>query len=252
MPAIPAALRRSARLAVLAAALGAALAACAPVTVTTAPRPGAPAPAPVAPVTDRIPRSEAVANFAAVVRRVEPVAERVCREQAPRGTNCDLRIVVDDRPGLPANAFQTRNRQGDPIVGFTLALIADARNRDELAFVLGHEAAHHIAGHIDRGNAAAQAGGVLGAVVANAAGLGRSESQQLARAGALVGSRRFGQSAELEADALGTRIAIRAGFDPLRGALFFNRLPDPGDRFLGTHPPNARRLETVRRVAGGL
>ena len=252
-PGGPLARARRARLGALALIAAALSSACAP--LPPPPPAGRPAPrveVPAAPVPDRIPRGEARANFAAVVRRVEPVAEQVCRERAARGTNCDLRIVVDDRPGLPPNAFQTRDRQGNPIVGFTVALIADARNRDELAFVLGHEAAHHIAGHIDRGNAAAQAGGAFGAVLAGAAGLGRAESQQLARAGALVGSRRFGQSAELEADALGTRIAARAGYDPLRGALFFNRLPDPGDRFLGTHPPNAARLDTVRRVAAGL
>ena len=240
----------SRRLGAAALLLAAGLAACAPLPP---PAPRAPVPeTPRAAVPDRIPANEARANFAAVVRRVEPVAEAVCRERAARGTNCDLRIVVDDRPGLPPNAFQTRDRRGDPIVGFTSALIADARNRDELAFVLGHEAAHHIAGHIDRGNAAAQAGGAFGTVLAGAAGLGRAEAQQLARVGALVGSRRFGQSAELEADALGTRIAARAGFDPVRGAAFFDRLPDPGNRFLGTHPPNAARLDTVRRVAAGL
>ena len=80
-----------------------------------------------------------------------------------------------------------------------------------------------------------RAGGAFGAVLAGAAGLGRAESRQLARAGALVGSRRFGQSAELEADALCTRIAARAGYDPLRGALFFSRLPARGT---GSSAPN--------------
>jgi len=40
----------------------------------------------------------------------------------------------------------------------------------------------------------------------------------------------------------------RAGYNPVRGAQFFTRIPDPGNRFLGTHPPNAQRIETVRRV----
>ena len=31
-------------------------------------------------------------------------------------------------------------------------------------------------------------------------------------------------------------------------APFFDRLPDPGDRFLGTHPRNSQRKETVARV----
>ncbi|HAB36898.1 MAG TPA: peptidase M48, partial [Rhodobacteraceae bacterium] len=33
---------------------------------------------------------------------------------------------------------------------------------------------------------------------------------------------------------------------------FFNRIPDPGNRFLGTHPPNSQRIATVERTAAGL
>jgi hypothetical protein len=75
-------------------------------------------------------------------------------------------------------AFQTMDRSGRPIVGFTLARIADARNADE--------------------------------------------------------------------------IALMAGYDPVLGAAFFSRLPDPGDRFLGTHPPNAERQAEVARVVARL
>ena len=57
--------------------------------------------------------------------------------------------------------------------------------------------------------------------------------------GAQVGARSYSKDFELEADALGTVITHRAGFSPLKGAAFFTRIPDPGDRFLGTHPPNA-------------
>ena len=74
-------------------------------------------------------------------------------------------------------------------------------------------------------------------------------AQQL---GAVVGARRYSQEFELEADALGTVIAARAGFDPVRGAQFFFRLPDPGNRILGTHPPNAERVEIVNQTAAAL
>ena len=67
-----------------------------------------------------------------------------------------------------------------------------------------------------------------------------------------VGARSYSKNFELEADALGTIITARAGYDPLRGAEFFARIPDPGDKFLGTHPPNASGLDTVRRTAAGL
>ena len=45
--------------------------------------------------------------------------------------------------------------------------------------------------------------------------------------------------------------AHEAGYDPRIGALYFARIPDPGDRFLGTHPPNADRQRVVAEVAAG-
>lgn len=195
--------------------------------------------------------AQAARSFVEVVRTVEPVAEQECRERT-QGVNCDFNIVVDDRPGQPANAFQTLDRQGRPIVAFTLALIADARNPDELAFVLGHEAAHHIEGHIDRQQQNAVAGAVIFAGLAALSGGGSDAVRRAQQVGAEVGARTYSKEFELEADALGTIIAARAGYDPLRGAAFFNRIPDPGDKFLGTHPPNAERIATVRRVAASL
>ena len=194
------------------------MAACVPVAAP-APQPtltAPPAPAPVAP-------RKAAQNFVQVIARVEPVAEAVCRETT-RGVPCDLKIVVDDRPGLPANAYQTLDAQGRPIVAFTAALIADARNTDELAFVLGHEAAHHIAGHIPRAQETAQAGALVAGVLASVSGADPRAIQQAQRMGAALGARSFSKEFELEADRLGTIIAYRAGFDPLRGAEFLTNL----------------------------
>ena len=205
-----------------------------------------------APVATRPSPEDAAENFFAVVADVEPVAEQLCREQAPEGLSCDFVIVVDDRPGVPVNAFQFRGPDGRPVVGMTLPLIAEARSRDELAFILGHEAAHHIAGHLERQRAGAAIGAGAGRQLALERGADAATTEELIRLGAFVGARRFGPPFELEADALGTVIAARAGYDPVAGAEFFARLPDPGDRFLGTHPPNAARLDTVRRVAAGL
>ncbi len=191
-------------------------------------------------------------NFTSVVARVEPVAEAACRARLPRA-NCDFQIVVDDRLNQGVNAFQTLDRNGRPIIGFTIGLIADARNVDELAFVLGHEAAHHIEGHIPQTQRQAQAGAIAGALLGALIGGGdQTLIEQGMNVGGFVGARRFSQDHELEADALGTVIAARAGYDPVRGSAFFSRIPDPGDQFLGSHPPNAARIETVRRVAAGL
>ncbi|MFC6637130.1 M48 family metalloprotease [Sulfitobacter sp. JBTF-M27] len=212
--------------------------------------PSAPA-TPASASTPTLSASQAARSFVRVVRTVEPVAERECRART-QGVNCDFHIVVDDRPGQPANAFQTIDRQGRPVVAFTLALIGDARNEDELAFVLGHETAHHIAGHIERQQQNAVAGAVIFSGLATLAGGGSEAVRTAQRLGAEVGARSYSKDFELEADALGTIITARAGFNPLRGAEFFTRIPDPGDKFLGTHPPNASRIDVVRRTVNGL
>ena len=230
------------------------LAGCAPVVPPPAPAPAAAAPktAPsAAAAADRLPPREAARAFARVVERVEPVAEALCRSEGVV-ENCDYRVVVDDRRDAPPNAFQTVGRGGRPVVGLTLALIADARNEDELAFILSHEMAHHVAGHLDLARQGALEGQALGEAIGRARGLDARGVREFARAGAFIGARRFGPAFELEADALGTVIADAAGYDPVRGSAFFQRIPDPGDQFLGTHPPNAERIETVRRVAAGL
>ncbi|WP_432254690.1 M48 family metallopeptidase [Limimaricola sp. AA108-03] len=254
------------RLTLLALAAGLGLSACAPPVVvatgpqrtTTVTRPGTPAPTQVTVskgpgvVADPDAARIAARNFVRVVERLEPVAEQVCRANAPQ-LDCDFRIVVDDRPGQPANAYQTRDAQGRPILAFTVALLGEVRNADELAFVLSHEAAHHIAGHLDRQSRNAAIGATVFGQLASGLGGGNADVVRTAQQiGAGVGARSYSKDFELEADALGTTIAKRAGYDPVNGAQFFLRIPDPGDTFLGTHPPNAQRMEIVRRTAAGL
>jgi len=198
-------------------------------------------------------RSAAAAeqSFNRMVARMEPVAERICAERLGN-SKCDFRISVDTRANQPANAFQTVDGNGRPILVFTTALIREARNDDELAFILGHEAAHHISGHLSRTRDSAVAGAVLGGLLATLAGIDPSAIGTAQDLGATVGARRFSKDFELEADRLGTIIAFRAGYDPVRGAAYFGRIPDPGNRFLGTHPPNADRIDAVRRTMAGL
>lgn len=191
----------------------------------------------------------AVRQFVEVIEAVEPVAEAECRAGAPRA-NCDFRIVVDDRPNLPPNAYQTLDDTGRPIVAFTIPLIVEVRNRDEMAFILAHEAAHHIEGHLSRQRQNANVGAAVFGQVAGLIGGSNPDAIQAAQEfGAALGARTYSKDFELEADALGTVIAARAGFNPVRGADFFFRIPDPGNTFLGTHPANADRVAVVQRTA---
>ncbi len=134
----------------------------------------------------------AAVNFLTVVQRVEPVAEAYCRAQHV-AHRCDFQIVIDDRPHQPANAFQTVDKAGRPIIAFSLALIADARNADEIAFVLGHEAGHHILGHIPKQEQTALSGAMMAGILAAASGAGRmrfSRRRSWGRALRRVSSRR--------------------------------------------------------------
>jgi predicted Zn-dependent protease len=214
-----------------------------------------PIPFPTAPIST--PRSgpltprAAATNFLTVVNRVEPMAEAYCRAQNTT-QNCDLQIVIDDRPGQSANAFQTLDTAGRPIIAFNLALIADARTPDEIAFILGHEAGHHIAGHIPRQKQSAQTGAILASVIAAATGAGQAQTEQLQQMGAGLAAQQYSKEFELQADAIGTEIAFDAGYDPILGAAFFDRLPDPGDEFLGSHPGNAQRKAVVAQTMARL
>ena len=171
------------------------IAACAPVpmdpvTLPTGPY-GAPQsqPAPVL-TNDGTPQSTA-RMFVAVMRRMEPAVERECLQRRTQPINCDFQFVVDDRPGQEANAFQTIDASGRPIIGFTLSLIAQTRNGDEIAFVVGHEASHHILNHLDRKAGAAAAGAVILGSIASVYGNNQEAIETAQRIGASVGSRYY-------------------------------------------------------------
>ncbi|WP_226936614.1 M48 family metallopeptidase [Pseudogemmobacter faecipullorum] len=193
------------------------------------------------------------APLSLVVARVEPVMEQICRERV-KNRDCNFVIAVDDEPGQAANAFQTLDPSGRPVVVFTSALLNMAQNLDELAFVLGHEAAHHIEGHIPRRQDQAATGAILVGILGQSAGLSGAELARVQEIGAGLAAQQYSKAFELEADGLGAEIALYAGFDPQRGAAFFARLPDPGDKLLGSHPANAERQAVVaarvRRLTG--
>ncbi|WP_417271008.1 M48 family metallopeptidase [Celeribacter sp.] len=231
-------------------AFGVALGLSACVTPVSTPPSSTPQPS-ASPVSTAGSKGVTVSQFTSVVARMEPVAEAECRARAPQA-NCDYKILVDRRADAPANAYQSVTESGQPTITFTVALIADVHNVDELAFVMGHEAAHHIRGHLGRTQDTAVAGAVIGGLLGAALGADAQSLQTLQNLGATVGSRTYSKAYELEADQLGTIIAARAGFNPVRGAQYFARIPDPGDQFLGSHPPNAQRIETVKRTMANM
>jgi len=192
-----------------------------------------------------------MATMRQIVARVEPIGEQICRDTR-RVSNCDFKIEVDTSTPDVVNAYQTQEKDGRPLVVFSMGLLKTAKNTDEVAFVLGHEMAHHISGHIDQRRGSAGLGGlILGGLVAYSGGSAQGIDSAF-DLGAAVGSRIYSKEHELQADEIGTLITHYAGFYPVRGSKFFIRIPDPGDEFLGSHSPNAARIDRVNRTIARL
>lgn len=127
-------------------------------------------------------------------------------------------------------------------------------NRDEIAFVLGHEMGHVIKRHainrlmassaISAGITRLPVGGVLGAPIRNLA--------------ATLLNQGYSQDQELEADALGTRLAKCAGYEPRAGQRLLTRMQTmPSEAWLLTsyfssHPPVDLRLRHMEQVTKSL
>lgn len=220
---------------------------------------------------------ETVALYQRVVAAVEPVAEEVCREQNPELADsiaCDFEIGLWPDASAPPNAFQTLD--GDrPVIAMTLSFMDVVRNDDELAFVIGHEAGHHISEHLVKKRQQQVAGAILMGVLAGAAyglagggsGYGGALSyqdeqniQNMMTLGAVGGGAAYSQGYELEADHVGAYIAQRAGYDPELGVRIFARLgaddtntpPEGSAAFWSTHPNSPERIATVRRTVAEL
>ena len=207
---------------------------------------------PISPEPRQVSEQQA-SDIAAVAARVMPIATEMCMEMRP-GLDCNYQVLVHPDPSAPMNAFHTVDRSGRPLIVFTERMIAEFANQDEMAFVIGHEAAHHIGRHIPQRQQSAMVGGVLAGVVAAAiagdsVGGSSDTVDSAVRFGSMVGGRIYSKEHEIEADRIGAMITELAGFDSVVGVGLFHRLPDPGNRFLGSHPPNSQRVEAVRQVA---
>ena len=186
--------------------------------------------------------------FRTISETVSKEARAECLRQG-RVKNCDFTILVDVNPRAPVNAFQTLNEDDQPVIIVTRSMIDSVQNQDEIAFVLGHEAAHHVLGHIDQQSKNARESAAIFNELGKLYGEEGESLERSQKLGAQVGVQVNVKAFELEADQLGTIITHSAGYNPLIGARYFDRLPDPGDQFLGSHPPNAARVQIVRDTA---
>ena len=191
-------------------------------------------------------RANGVAAYQRVTRRIEPVAEKICRQfsQDLPPKFCDFLVRVDENTKSPPNAFQTIGRDGRPIITFNVNMLRSVRNDDEIAFIMGHEAGHQIARHLLQKRSNANAGAIIGALVVGSLGGNPMDGANL---GGAIGGRSFSKQFELEADRIGAHIAVRAGYNAILGAKSFARTGG-SNSLLSTHPPGIDRFNVVRQT----
>jgi Zn-dependent protease with chaperone function len=168
---------------------------------------------------------------------VQPVLTRLI------ATNQIAKPMVSRVLAMPAlNAFALPYTT----IVLTQSLVEFCRDeRDQLAFVLGHEAAHIHLGHAkERANANALAGVLR---INPLLGMGLK----------MLFDRAFSREQEYEADRLAVTMCARAGYSPRAAAVFLTRLgaftSSTGSvaQLLSTHPPLPERIGQLRGVFGG-
>jgi Zn-dependent protease with chaperone function len=120
---------------------------------------------------------------------------------------------------------------------------------DEVATIMGHEAAHAVLEHAREQmgkNFATETGLRLGAALL---GLG-SVGDMAAQMGSQLLSLTFSRDDESEADALGLVMSARAGYDPRAGVTLWKKMmAGSGGRsppkILSTHPTSAERIQDI-------
>lgn len=184
---------------------------------------------------------------------VRQVGLRVATASVPGSRPQDWTITVLNSP-VP-NAMATPGGY----IYITRGMLAMINNEAELASILGHEAGHIAARHSDKRQSRATIGalGTLAAAV-----LGGGQVAQLANLGANAWVAGFSRSQENDADTLGMRYAISAGYDPRAAATMLAALDRIAavegkasmerrgvNSFFSTHPVTAERVQRVARQA---
>lgn len=161
------------------------------------------------------------------------------------------RFAFETIQGAEPNAFALPGG----FIFVTQSLIDLCRNnQDEVAFILGHEMAHVIRGHaMDRIvshsaiNIASRVTSVRGPL-----------SGWLKRVGVQFLESAYSRDMEREADRLGVRLVVAAGYDPKGGAKLFARLAElhsHGDpinlgKYFSSHPSFEARIQNINRLSG--
>lgn len=183
----------------------------------------------------------------AAADRIAEIAGRVVGEavaQYPHTANWQWSVALVDEPET-ANAWCMAGGRMAVYSGLMEKLdLSD----DELAHILGHEAAHAIANH-----PAERMSIVLATQTGLMAAAANSEDMVALMGAALAAELAItlpnSRVSEAEADLMGMELASRAGYDPAAAVSMWTKLQASGEasipEFLNTHPSTDNRRDTL-------
>jgi predicted Zn-dependent protease len=181
-------------------------------------------------------------------KRVQGVGAQIAIA-AGRGQEAWEYAVFDNKE---ANAFVLPGNK----VGVNTGLFKAVHNDDQLAAVLGHEAAHVTAHHAAERYSQAMIAqvGMVAADIAIGQGEGQSQKELIGALGLGVQYgvlMPFSRQHELEADRIGVDYMHAAGFEPVQALRLWENMasnqgkPKP-PQLLSTHPSDETRIATLR------
>ncbi|MFM1873524.1 MAG: hypothetical protein RL398_2946 [Planctomycetota bacterium] len=181
---------------------------------------------------------------------VQRVARKIA-EASEESFRWEARLLkADETP----NAFCLPNGR----IAIYTGILPITKNEAGLAVVMGHEVAHAVLRH--GGKRMTQGVLTQAGLAAAQAGLELSEMNQEQKAGILaalgVGAQLgvilpYSRDHESEADELGLRYAIRAGYDPNEAPKLWERMAALGGstpEFLSTHPSSEKRAAALQAM----
>jgi predicted Zn-dependent protease len=126
---------------------------------------------------------------------------------------------------------------------------------DELAMVMGHEISHALLDHTRERMSIARSTDVGVQILAAAAGVGNLGGQLMQNAAMVAITLPNSRESESEADAVGTQLAARAGYDPHAAIALWDKMAKLGKgpaEFLSTHPSPENRAAKLKELGAKL
>jgi predicted Zn-dependent protease len=180
-------------------------------------------------------------------RRTREVLEEIGYQLSARLANQLRSFRFEAYQGGRPNAFAL---PGGFIFVSTPILELCQWNKDQIAFLLGHEMAHVVRGHaIER----VVAGSAI-SIAARAAPAPGTLGAWLRKVGTRFLEAAYSRDRELEADALGVRLAAAAGYEPQASIQLLSRLAEVHEsadltalgEYFSTHPSSQVRINNIR------